>query len=103
MTSVHLHAQFNDHIIQCFRVIAKNVTISIKHDYRRPTLSSRCDVIGDVIIMEFIFVDNLHTVFLYMMSNLSYVENCNIFKTDAILRSGQIFRHKCHRKLARFS
>ena len=29
--------------------IAENVPISFKHDYRRPTLMSRCDVINDVI------------------------------------------------------
>ena len=58
MTRVHLHIQFSDHILKCFRVIVKNVTISIKHDCRRLTLSSRCDVIGDVIIRKFIFVDD---------------------------------------------
>ena len=68
--------QFNDHILKCFRVIAKNVTILIKHDCRRPTLSSRYDVIGDVIIMKFIFVDDLNTV-------LSFYSWCQI---EAILK-----------------
>ena len=69
MTRVHLHIQFSNHILKCFRVIGKNVTFSIKHDCRRLILSSRCDLIGDVIIMKFIFVDDLHTIFLYLMSN----------------------------------
>ena len=29
--------------------IAGNMTISFKHEYRRPSLTSRCDVISDVI------------------------------------------------------
>ena len=29
--------------------IAENVPISFKHEYRRPILTSRCDVINDVI------------------------------------------------------
>ena len=31
----------------------------IKHDYRRPTLSSRCDVINDVINIKIFFLDIL--------------------------------------------
>ena len=38
--------------------IAENVTISFKHEYRGHTLTSRCDVIGDVIIMKIILVDD---------------------------------------------
>ena len=60
----------------------KNLTISFKHDYRRPILSSRCDVISDVIVMKFIVVDDLHIIFLYLMSNYVYSENCEIFKSD---------------------
>ena len=41
---------------------------------------SRCDVIGDIIIMKIILVDDLHTIFLYLLSNLGYIENCEIFK-----------------------
>ena len=49
--------------------IAENVTISFKHEYRRQTLTSRCDVIGDIIIMKIILVDDLHTIFLCVLSN----------------------------------
>ena len=49
--------------------IAQNVTISFKHEYTRHTLTSSCDVIGDVIIMKIILLDDLHTIFLYLMSN----------------------------------
>ena len=60
--------------------IAENVTISFKHEYRRHILTSRCDVIGDVIIMKIILVDDLHTIFLYLLSNRGYIENREIFK-----------------------
>ena len=43
-------------------------------------MTSRCDVIGDVIIMKIILVDDLHTIFLQLLSNWRYIENCNIFK-----------------------
>ena len=49
--------------------IPENVTISFKHEYRGHTLTSRCDVIGDVIIVKIILVDDLHTIFLYLLSN----------------------------------
>ena len=51
----------------------ENVTISFKHEYRRETLTSRCDVIGDIIIMKIILVDDLHTILLYLLSNLGYI------------------------------
>ena len=35
-----------------FVVIVKNVVISFKHEYTRPTLTSRCDVTDDVISIE---------------------------------------------------
>ena len=41
---------------------------------------SRCDVIGDIIIMKIIMVNDLHTIFLFLLSNSGYVENCEIFK-----------------------
>ena len=47
--------------------------------YRGHTLTSRCDVIGDVIIMKIILVDDLHTIFLYLLSNWGFIENCEIF------------------------
>ena len=56
------------------------MTISFKHEYRRHTLTSRCDVIGDDIIMKIILVDDLRTIFLYLLSNWGYIENCEIFK-----------------------
>ena len=71
--------------------IAENVTISFKHEYRRHTLTSRCDVVGDVIVMKIILVDDLHTIVRYLLSNSGYIENSDIFKTDENLRSGRTF------------
>ena len=53
--------------------ITENVTISFKHEYRSETLTSRCDVIVDIIIMKIILVDDLHTTLLYLLSNLGYI------------------------------
>ena len=39
----HLHISFDDHISN--RVITKDMPVSSKHDYTRPTLSSCCYVI----------------------------------------------------------
>ena len=59
--------KFGDDWSKTVTCIAENVTISFKHEYRGYTLSSRCDVIGDVSIMKIILVDNLHTIFLYLL------------------------------------
>ena len=91
--------KFGDDWSKSVTYIAENVTISFKHEYIRHTLTSRRDVIGDVIIMKIILVGDLHTIFLYLLPNWGYIENCEIFKTDENLRSGELFRHKCHRKL----
>ena len=61
--------KFGDDRSKTATCIAENVTISFKHEYRGHTLTSRCDVIGDVIgdviIMKIILVDDLHTIFFY--------------------------------------
>ena len=41
--------------------------------------------------MKFILVDDLHTIFLYLMSNWGYIENCEIVKSDENLRSRRTF------------
>ena len=41
--------KFGDDWSKTATCITENVTISFKHEYRRPTLTSRCDVISDVI------------------------------------------------------
>ena len=56
--------KFGDGWSKIATCIAENVTISFKHEYRRRTLTLRCDVIDDVIIMKIVMVGNLHTFFL---------------------------------------
>ena len=41
--------KFGDDWSKTATCITEYVTISFKHEYRRPTLTSRCDVISDVI------------------------------------------------------
>ena len=90
---LHLHIHFSDHILKCFRVIAKNVTISFKHDYRRPTLSSHCDVISDVIVMEFIIVDVVDHLSVYDVKSCLYWKLRN-FQNKGNLRSKPTFFSK---------
>ena len=40
--------------------IAENMTISFKHEYRRPTFTSRCDVISDVININTTFSGTIY-------------------------------------------
>ena len=55
--------KFSDDWLQTATCIAENVTISFKHEYRRPSLTSRCDVVSYVInnknIFSGIISDNL--------------------------------------------
>ena len=76
---LHMWTKFGDDWSKTANCIAENVTISFKHEYRGHTLTSRCDVIGDVIIMKIGLVDDLHTIFLYLLSNWGYIENCEKF------------------------
>ena len=61
--------KFGDDWSKIATCTAENVTISFKHEYRRHTLTSHYDVIGDIIIMKNILVDDFHTIFLYLLSN----------------------------------
>ena len=83
--------KFGDDWSKIATCIAENVTISFKHEYRRHTLTLRCDVIGDVIVMKIILVDDLHTIVRYLLSNAGYIENCDIFKTDQKFEVGANF------------
>ena len=47
--------KFSDDWLQTATCIAENVTISFKHEYRKPTLTSHCDVISDVINIKSTF------------------------------------------------
>ena len=62
--SLHMRVKFEDNSSETAICIVENETISFKHEYRRHNLTSRCDVIGDVIIMKIILVDDLYTIFL---------------------------------------
>ena len=72
----------------------ENALISFKHEYRRLILSSRCDVISDVIIMKIFFTHNLHMVFSFLISNWSYIEYVKFLQSDKILRSVRTFSSK---------
>ena len=51
--------KFGDDWSKTATFIAENVTISFKDEYRRPTLTSRCDVISDVINIKSTFFGSI--------------------------------------------
>ena len=55
-----------------------HLNMNIEGTLWRHAVTSRCDVIGDVIIMKIILVDDLHTIFLNLLSNWGYFENCEM-------------------------
>ena len=57
-TRLHILTKFSDDWLQTASCIAENVTISFKHEYRRLTLTSRCDVISYVINIKRLFWDD---------------------------------------------
>ena len=64
--------------------IAENVTISFKHEYRRPILTSRCDVISDVI--------NFKSTYFGLISDGLSISNVKM-KLSKIFRNLQNGRH----------
>ena len=52
---LHIWTKFSENWLETVIYISENVTISFKHEYRRPTLTSRCDVISDVINIKSTF------------------------------------------------
>ena len=51
--------KFGDDKSKTATCIAENVTISFRHEYRRPNLTSRCDVISDVINIKNYFFGSI--------------------------------------------
>ena len=51
--------KFGDDWSKTATFIAENVTISFKHEYRRPNLTSRCDLNSDVINIKSIFLGSI--------------------------------------------
>ena len=47
--------KFGDDWLQTATCIAENVTISFKHEYRRPRLTSRSDIVSGVINIKITF------------------------------------------------
>ena len=52
---LYMQVKFEDNWSKTTICITKNVTISFKHEKRRPNMTSRCDVISDIINIKGIF------------------------------------------------
>ena len=57
-------------------------------------LTSRCDVISDIINIKSTIVGKFWKIFPYLMWKWTYLKYLEIFKMAAILRSGRIFKPK---------
>ena len=77
-TRLHMWTKCSDDWLKPRTYIAENVPISFKHEYRRPTLTSRCDVISDVINIKI---------------NFSGTISDDPFISDAKINLSKIFRN----------
>ena len=64
---LHMWTKCGDDCSETATYITENVTISFKHEYKRPTLTSRCDVTSDVI--------NIKSPFLGLISDGLSISN----------------------------
>ena len=99
-TRLHMWSRFSDDWLKPRTYIAENVTISFKHEYRRPTLTSRCDVVSDVINIKInfsgIISDDL-SISIFKL-NLSKIfrnfQNGRHFEVQAIFQTGSCTEFK---------
>ena len=82
--ALHIWTKIGDDWSKTANFITENVTISFKHEYRRPTLTSRCDVISDVI--------NIKSTFFRLISDGLYISNVKM-NLSQISRNVQNGRH----------
>ena len=89
-TRIHIRNNFGDDWSKPATCISENVTISFKHEYRRPTLTSRCDVINIKGTFSGIISDDLSICDVKI--NLSKIfrnfQNGRHFEVQAIFQTG---------------
>ena len=81
---LHIWTKIGDDWSKSANFIMENVTILFKHEYRRPTLTSRCDVISDVI--------NIKSTFFRLISDGLSISNVKM-NLSQIFRNVQNGRH----------
>ena len=87
--ALHMWTKFGDDWSGTATYIAGNVTILFKHEYRRHTLTSNCDVISDVMDIKNTFYAIICDVLCisYVKINLSQIfrnfQNCRHFGVRA--------------------
>ena len=105
-TRLHIWTKFSDDWLKTVTCILENVTISFKHEYRRLTLTSRCDVISDVINIKITFCGiisddlsisdvkiNLSKIF-RNFQNGRHIEVKAIFQTGSCTGTGFLHRDR---------
>ena len=81
--SLDMWTEFNNDRAKTVTFITENMSISFKHEYRMPILTSRCDVSSDVV--------NIKSDFFYIISD-------NLCISDVKMTLSEIFRNfqNCH-------
>ena len=96
-TRVHISTKLGDDWLNTATCISQNVTISFKHEYRKQTLTSRCDVISDTINIKNTFWGIIyHDLSISdVKMNLSRIKKIKM----AISRSGRVLHRKLYQNL----
>ena len=102
-TILHKWPKFSDYWLKTSTCIAENVLFLLKHEYRRLTLTSHCDVINDVIQIQtiafYIFwdVESKSGIRLKLSWKLTKIENQNFHVRNST--SGAFLNWTRHLKL----
>ena len=102
-TGLHMWTKFSDDWLQTATCIAENVTISFKHEYRRPTLTLRCDATSDVINIKSTFsgiICNDLSVSDVKISLSEIIYNLKFSKWPPFWGPGELLNRKLPRKLS---
>ena len=84
--------KFSDDCLKPTTYITENVTISFKHEYGRPTLTSRCDVISDVINIKSTFSGKISDDLSISDAKMNLSKISRNFQNDHHLRSKRSFK-----------
>ena len=97
---LHMWTMFGDDWSKTTTFIAENVTISFKDEYRRPTLTSRCHVISDVINIKRTFLGSISDGLSIsnVKMNLSKIFR-NFSNWPPFWDQGELLNRKLYRKL----
>ena len=99
---LHIWTKFSENWLETVIYTSENVTISFKHEYRRPTLTSRCDVISDVINIKSTFSGTISDDLSISDVKINLSKIFRNFQNGRHLRSGRSFKPEVVPKLGSY-